>query len=212
MNSLAINSNVLWVATALVGILSTGFPSMGLQAGDRGGEVFMIEQEIMILLKSLDTLDERTRMQLLSKVDEQRSELLSVLIKYLDTSPSINVQAAAIYLIGRHRLAEGVGELIRRIDFDVSGQAIRGAEPLWEQYPAMEALITIGKPSLRAALQSLATETDDLRRTLAVKVIRYVEGAEVAYFILDHTYAAENDAVRKANLADARARLSKLPR
>ncbi len=172
----------------------------------------MIEQEIMILLKSLDTLDERTRMQFLSKVDEQRSELLSVLVKYLDTSPSQNVQAAAIYLIGRHRLAEGVSELIRRIDFDASGQAIRGAEPLWEQYPAMEALITIGKPSLRVALQLLATETDDLRRSLAVKVIRYVEGAEVAYFILDHAYAAEKDAVRKANLADARTRLSKLPR
>ncbi len=172
----------------------------------------MIEQEIMELMKSLDTMDERARMRLVSKVDEQRNELLSVLIKHLDTSPSKNVQATAIYLIGRHRLAEGVGELIRHIDFDASGQAIKGAEPLWEQYPAMEALITIGKPSVLATLKLLATETDDLRRTLAVKVIRYVEGAEIARFILDHSYAAENDPVRKANFADARTRLNKLPR
>lgn len=211
MNSGIVSPNAIGVAIVL-STLFTPFPSMGLQADDRAGENTMIEQEIMELMKSLDAMDERARMQFVSKVDQQRNELLTVLIKHLDTSPSKNVQAAAIYLIGRHRLAEGVGELIRHIDFDASGQAMKGAEPLWEQYPAMEALITIGKPSVLAALKLLATETGDLRRTLAVKVIRYVEGAEVARFILDHSYAAENDPVRKANLADARARLSRLPR
>lgn len=210
MNSLTGNANTLWVVTAL-GILLTISDSMGLDASGRGGETIMIEQEIMELMKSLDTLDERTRMRLLSKVDEQRNTLLSVLVKHLDVSPSKNVQAAAIYLIGRHRLAEGIGELIRRIDFDASGQVIKGTEPLWEQYPAMEALINIGKPSVVACLQLLATETGDLRRTLAVKVIRYVEGADVARFILERAYSAENDPGRKANLADARTRLNKLP-
>lgn len=206
-----VSPNAIGVAIVL-STLFTLFASMGLQAGGRVGEEIMIEQEVMELMKSLDTMDEQARMRLVSKVDEQRSELLSVLIKHLDASSSKNVQAAAIYLIGRHRLAEGVGELIRRIDFDASGQAAKGAEPLWEQYPAMEALVTIGKPSVRAALQLLAIEKDNLRRTLAVKVIRYVEGAEVAHFILDHSCAIENDAIRKANLADARARLAKLPR
>ena len=39
----------------------------------------MIEQEIMELMKSLDTMDERAQVRLVSKVDEQRDELLSVL-------------------------------------------------------------------------------------------------------------------------------------
>ena len=211
MNSWMVSPNAIGVVIVL-STLFTLSASMRLQAGGRAGETIMIEQEVMELMKSLDTMDERARMRLASKVDEQRNELLSVLIKYLDTSPSKNVQATAIYLIGRHRLAEGVGELIRHIDFDASGQAIKGTEPLWEQYPAMEALITIGKPSVLATLKLLATETNDLRRTLAVKVIRYVEGAEIARFILDHSYAAENDPVRKANFADARTRLNKLPR
>lgn len=210
MNMLRLSPNGVWVVTALC-VLLTLLPFVGLHASERGGEITMIDQEVMELMKSLDTLDERARMRLLSKVDEQRNELLIVLIKQLDTSPSKNVQAAAIYLIGRHRLAEGVSELIRRIDFDASGQAVKGAEPLWEQYPAMEALITIGKPAVPAALNLLATEANDLRRTLAVKVIRYVEGAEVARFILDRAYTTENDSARKANLADACTRLGKLP-
>ena len=58
-----------------------------------------------------------------------------------------------------------------------------GPEPLWEQYPAMEALITMGKPSVPAAIELLAADKSDLRRNLAVKVIRYVEGADVAEFV-----------------------------
>ena len=170
----------------------------------------MIEQEVMDLMKKLDTMDERSRMKFISQVDEQRNQLLGVLLKHLGTNPSKQVQAAAIYLIGRHHLTDGVTELIRRIDFDPGRQALPGAEPLWEQYPALEALITIGKPSIPATLDLLATEHDDLRRSLAVKVVRYVEGPEVAEFILQKAQAAQSDAARKALLKDGLARLSKL--
>jgi len=174
------------------------------------GETQMIDQQTVDLMKRLDTLDERTRMKLLSQVDEQRTELLGVLLKHLGTSSSPSVQAAAIYLIGRHRLADGVTELVRRIDFDAGGQPQRGPEPLWERYPAMEALITIGKPSVQPTMELLATNSNDLRRNLAVKVIRYVEGAEVAQFILQKTAANERDQTRKALLEDALRRLQKL--
>ena len=177
---------------------------------DRQGETHMIEQQVMDLMKKLDTLDERSRTKLLSQVDEQRNELLGVLLKHLGTSSSKNVQAGAIYLIGRHRLADGVNELIRRIDFDPGRQPQPGPEPLWEQYPAMEALITIGKPSVRGATELLATDQNDLRRSLAVKVIRYIEGADVAEFILQKAGAAERDRTRKTLLQDALLRLQKL--
>ena len=182
-------------------------------AADRDQEkTAMIEQEVMELMSTLDTLDDRSRMRALSRVDEQRNELLGILLRHLGTSPSENVQAAAIYLIGRHRLSDGVRELLRHIDFEpAGGEPRRGHLPLWERYPAMEALIHIGKPSVPAALDLLATETDDLRRELAVKVIRYVEGAEVARFVLERAQRAESDPARKANLSDAATRLGKLP-
>jgi hypothetical protein len=170
----------------------------------------MIDQQVMELMKKLDTLDDRSRMKLLSEVDEQRNELLGALLKQLGTSSSKQVQAAAIYLIGRNRLSDGTDELIRRIDFDPGTRAQRGPRPLWEQYPAMEALITIGQPSIKPAVELLATESDDLRRALAVKVVRYVNGAETAEFILQRAQAASTEAGRRSRLDDALTRLRKL--
>ncbi|OGP79421.1 MAG: hypothetical protein A2V86_01765 [Deltaproteobacteria bacterium RBG_16_49_23] len=172
----------------------------------------MIEKQVMELMKNLDTLDERSRMELLSQVDQQRQELLLILLKHLDTSSSINVKAATIYLMGRHRLSEGIEELIRRIDFDAGENLLLSALPLWDRYPAMEALINIGQPAVSAAIELLATDMNDLRRDLAVKVVRYVEDGEVAGFILTRAHAAETDPNRKANLQDAINRLAKLPK
>jgi hypothetical protein len=172
----------------------------------------MIEQTIMDVMRKLDALDERSRMKLLAQVDKQRSDLTGSLLTQLGTSPSSNVQAAAIYLIGRHRLAEGVPELVQRLDFAPERKGIPEPEPLWEKYPAMEALITIGRPSIPAVLELLATETKDLRRDLAVKIVRYVEDAGVARFILERAHAAESNPDRKARLKDALTRLEKLPK
>jgi hypothetical protein len=190
----------------LVSILSWSFT----EAETRSNE--MIDEQIMNLMKRLDKLEQREQFALLSKVDEQRRELLGVLMKYMGTSSSLDVQAAAAYLIGRHRLSEGVTALMGRIEFDAASIPTKGPEPLWERYPAMEALITIGRPSVRPAMELLATEDDQTRRELAVKVIRYVEGSEVAEFILQRELAAELDSVRRARLEGAIDRLRKLPR
>jgi hypothetical protein len=171
----------------------------------------MIEPQIMELMGKLDALDDRSRMKLLSQVDEQRAELLGVLSRHLG-NPSKNVRAAAIYLLGRHRLAEGADELVGLIDFDAAEQVSHQARPLWEQYPAMEALITLGRPSIAPCLELLATDPNALRRDLAVKVIRYAEDAGIARLILQRAHAAETDAARRANLADALQRLDALPK
>lgn len=172
----------------------------------------MIEQQIMELMKKLDTLDDRSRMDLCSQVDEQRNELLTVLLRHLNTGLSVNIKTAAIYLIGRHRLSNAVRELIKQIDFDSESQSRGSPLPLWGQYPAMEALINIGQPAVPAAVELLALDMNDLRRDLAVKVVRYVEDGEVAGFILTRAHAAETDPNRKTNLQDAMNRLAKLPK
>lgn len=66
-----------------------------------------LEQEVMELMRSLDTMDEQRKCGLCRKWT-RGGELLSVLIKHLDASPSKNVQAAAVYLIRRHGLAKGL--------------------------------------------------------------------------------------------------------
>jgi hypothetical protein len=169
-----------------------------------------VTEQVKEILDKLDTVDQRSRTKLLSRVDEKRKELVTLLVNYLDTSPSRNVQAAAIYVMGRHRLAEAVPTLIRWIDFD-AGEPAKSAEPLWDRYPAMEALIAIGRPSVLAALELLASDSHELRRTLAVKVIRYVEDAATALFILERARNSEADSARKGKLDDAIARLRSLP-
>jgi hypothetical protein len=150
-------------------------------------------------------------MKLLSKADEQRKELAKLLINHVDTNPSRNVQAAAMYIMGRHRLVETVPALIKHIDFETGERPVPSAEPLWERYPAMEALIVIGRPAVLAAVDLLATEDGDLRRTLAVKVVRYAEDSGTAAFILDRARNSEMDPNRKARLGDAVTRLRALP-
>ncbi len=199
---------VILSLTLLVGIVVIG---AGCRAADgRKGEKTVIEQQVMEMMNKLDTLDDRARMKVLSHVDEQRNELLGVLLKHLGTSSSKDVQAAAIYLIGRHRLSEGVSDLIRRIDLDTGERGLAKSLPLWDRYPAMEALITIGRPSVLPAVEVLATETNDLRRDLAVKVVRYAEDAGVAKFILERALSAEKDPNRVAKLKDALSRLDRL--
>jgi len=171
----------------------------------------MIEDRIMGMMKNLASLSDDDQMKLLSQVDSQRADLARALIEHLETSDSEAVQAGAIYLIGRHRLAEGVGALIQRIDFEPKGPPIREPEPLWERYPAMEALIHIGRPSVPAAAELLAADDADLRRDLAAKVVRYAEDAKVARFVLEQAHAGERDPARKARLQDGLARLDKLP-
>ena len=55
-------------------------------ADEKKGEVPVIEQQILELMKKLDALDERSRMQLLSQIDAQRNELLGVLLKQLGSA------------------------------------------------------------------------------------------------------------------------------
>jgi len=180
--------------------------------GSAKGNTSMIDQETVQLMSRLDTLDERSRIKLVSQVDDQRNQLLNILVKYIDTSPSTNVRAAAIYIIGRHRLSEAAPELIQHIDFDAGEAPRSGSLPLWGRFPAAEALITIGLPSVAPAIELLASDANELRRDLATKVIRYVEGYDVSKFILDRAFSAETGANRKARLAEAVARLERLPR
>jgi hypothetical protein len=176
----------------------------------RRGEAKAMSQQELDWITHLDAMDDQTRMRHLSQVDEERLAVLGALLRQLDSSASKNVQAAAIYLIGRYHFSQGVPELIRRIDVDTGDQPKKAAEPLWERYPAMEALITIGLPSVQPAIELLATDTDELRRTLAAKVVRYVEGPDVARFVLDRACTKETDPKRKANLKNAAARIEKL--
>jgi len=57
----------------------------------------------------------------------------------------------------------------------------------------------------------LAEDENDLRRNLAVRVLRAVEGTEFARMILERRMREEEDLGRKAKLADAIELIAALP-
>ena len=189
-------------------VLAMTLVVLGPRAESQKGEEPVIEQQIAELMGQMDQLDEDGRMRLLSRTDEQRSVLLGVLLKRIGTSDSKSVQAAAIYLIGANRLEQGAYDLIQRIDFDMGERRSPVTrEPLWERYPAMEALIKIGQRGVQQALELLAKEDQPLRRDLAIKVMRYSTDADVATLILQRAHSQEADPRRKARLKGALSRL-----
>ncbi|HEV3037093.1 MAG TPA: HEAT repeat domain-containing protein [Candidatus Angelobacter sp.] len=169
----------------------------------------VIEQQIIDMLRQLDSLDERSRAKLLSQVDEQRNELFGVLLMQLHRNPSKYTQAAVIFLMGRNRLSEAVGELTKRIDFDAGRQPETAAESLWQRYPAVDALTTIGNSSLPPILELLETDSVELRRELAIRVLRRIEGADVAHYILETRLERTLDVQKRRQLQDALSRLQK---
>ena len=180
----------------------------------KGAETVLDPQtiELMTALARVAHPDQRSREMLLGKVVEQRNDVLGTLLMNLDSEKSPDVKAAVLYLIGCYRLDQGVRELVEYIDFEVVAPADPLTESLWGPYPAQEALIAIGRPSITPMLELLATDPKPLRRDLAVEVIRDVEDPDIARFILQRAHAAATDPKRRANLADALLRLDKLPK
>lgn len=188
---------VLWLLSMILVAATATRPQTTGGAG-------LSEKEITELMQKLERLDDPARMRLLSDVDGQRRELLSALLKQAGTASSPVVQAAAIFLIGRYRLSDGAAELARRIDFAPPVQRIPEPEPLWEKYPAMEALIAIGQPAIPQVIRLLAGDQNPLRRSLALKVLRYVDNdPDISRFRLKRAEAQEGDPGRKAMLGRA---------
>ena len=115
-------------------------------------------------------------------------------------------EAAITHLLGRLRAEDAVSALLRRITFisviNDLGNGIVTAYS-WGHHPAVNALISIGPPSVRAILTMLPQETNPLRRRLMVKVLVGVEGRAVTRFRLRRAIAKAANASEGANLTAA---------
>ncbi len=121
-------------------------------------------------------------------------------------------EAAIIHLLGCMRSGGAVPHLLKRITFSSAiplatfhlpdGGGIVDAA-FWGEHPAVNALISIGMPSVRAVLKALPTEVVPLRQRLMVQVLVVVEGQAVAKFRLKLLIAKAATAAVKTNLTAA---------
>jgi len=128
-----------------------------------------------------------------------------------------------IYLLGIYHYATAVPILFDNIDYE---------EPLdegsikpdfrmkkWGMYPAVEALVKIGKPASIESIARLAADDGTAKtkyrgfyttkRELYLIVLRFIEGDDVARFMLQNAIEKEQDKDKKANLTAALELLNK---
>ena len=130
----------------------------------------------------------------------------------LGTMNSSN-KVLAIYLLGVLRPSDtnSVEVLIECVDFKAVVFDSKSAIMRWGEYPAQEALIKIGRPSIAPIFAHLHSETNQLRRLLLCGVVRNLEGWGTGMRLLRQLAVQESDAERRNNLEMSVKELEKLP-
>lgn len=128
---------------------------------------------------------------------EQRKELIGKLMLVAQTPATdqleIVAKADAIRVLGELRAVEAVDVIVREINF--RDPFVLSSESIPEKhYPALKALIQIGKPGSLAALKAIAgikikagdqeITAEEMKLISLIHVIHGVEGSDVAEFLL----------------------------
>jgi hypothetical protein len=143
----------------------------------------------------------------------QRDQLSSNLLKVFQDKNLSNLnRCAAAYYLGEMRSSETADALASDIalQFDKSQIKIKYLIKInIPAYPAMNALIKIGSPSIPAMIRNL-TENDDVPiRNLSLKVLCRIDGdKDIVQLRLQKALAAEKDSQKQARLQMALKMLS----
>lgn len=144
---------------------------------------------------------------------QQRKELISSLINILKQGDK-NAEGekrsslvAAIDVLGEMRAIEAVDILVDYIKFPASDKLVVFYKiiPPSEIYPAVKALIKIGKPSLPAVLRVLKESTDEKDVILLTNsgwIISQVLGHKIGKIYLEDALQSETDPKKRARIED----------
>jgi hypothetical protein len=144
------------------------------------------------------------RMQLLERASRDRSDLQAALIGQLrDESNPKEVTICIAYLLGVHRMGETLPDLSKYIALTNYTLLEENRRPLLGECPVVDALIRIGDPAIPQMIKTVETSGDQRVRELSAKVIRYVDGPEIARFRLQKAIERQSDPAKKARLKAA---------
>ena len=140
------------------------------------------------------------------KLAHERFNIIDKLMRQLHYGKNLNKEKKIriCYLLGKYRASRATMDLLNIItleDQNVTEEDTRF--PLWRKYPAYEALIKIGVPTIPRILKKLETESDLLAMRLEVAVIYWVYGKEIAKIILDKALAKQTDTQKAKNIKKA---------
>ena len=156
-------------------------------------------QAFFIRLKMLGQLSDKEREALLHDSSQYLQKIQETLLSHLG-STNKDVRCYAAYLLGEYRFPQAATSLSQVIDLK-SDVRQNTREWFWDLYPAVEALIKIGNPSISAVIRNLEESDDPKVRELSLKVISYVEkDKDIAQLRLKKALEAQPDSKKKTRL------------
>ena len=158
-----------------------------------------MEQSKAEKLKMMDRMTASDRESLLTDLETEWQATKEALINNL-SSQQEQTRFSAAYLLGLYRYVDAADSLAQVIDMESKDSAAQKRLARWDRYPAVEALIKIGKPSVPAMLRNLEESKNENVKELSARVISYVEGKELAKSIVANAIAKQGDPAKKANL------------
>lgn len=153
-----------------------------------------------VFIPKLASTREGERLKLLNQLSKDRSDLQAKLLSQLDESNPTALNLGIAYLLGVYRMDQTVQDLSKYIALKNVQSMDNKRLPLYGEYPVVEALIRIGNPAIPEMLRNIESSDDDNVRKLSARVIRYIDGTEIAQFRLEKRMEAESDQIKKMRL------------
>ena len=161
----------------------------------------VVSKSLINEIEGIEKLNQNEMFKLAEAGYLKRKKLQNMLIKKINHSASTEVRACCIYIMGEYKLEAGIPILSENILFIATGDSRR--ETHWREDAAVEALTKIGVKAIPTMIELIENDPDLEKRKLALKVIKDVQGQEVAEFIIQQAIKKQKDSVKKNRLKEA---------
>lgn len=160
------------------------------------------DEKMKEILANLPNASEQDGERIASGLSNDRAQVQSQLILQLLSPKSKQHQIVVVYLLGLYRMEGAARHLAKFITLEAE-EKLHQRLPLWSRYPAVDALVKIGMPSIPVVMERIETSDDKLVIELGAKVIKGVLGQEIAEGVVKQAIIKLPDADKKKKLEEA---------
>ncbi|MGH7976621.1 MAG: HEAT repeat domain-containing protein [Limisphaerales bacterium] len=175
-----------------------------------------VKTELKNIMSSTHTYNIYVFEQVADEFKSERNQLGTELIKTFSNLHLINLnRCAAAYYLGEMRFTGAVEDLASGIALRFDRSRIQLDYLIKidiSEYPAMDALIKIGNPSIPAVIRNLAESDDAQVRKLSLQVLYRIDGdKDIVQLRLQKALKVETDSQKQARLQSALKALARIP-
>lgn len=131
---------------------------------------------------------------------EDIPEIIGIVEKYLPDAARQGTVKDNMLLLGKLKSVAAIPLLVRNLTYEAFYKNTKRPQPPEDLFPAVQALIDIGQPSVRPLLERLAAEDGEKLALAGATVIRGVLGREAARQLLSKEIEAATGDATKSRL------------